>query len=260
MKSSPDPSLASLRSTLSSPGLGDANAIRVISYDRILPRGIPSSEPRDVSEAAFIRQIELLDQWGYRAITFDDVWLYEEGKLNLPLRPVILTFNGASAIVYRREFSFLRSIGMRAVVFALGDQTQYAQQTSSAKAGNPALMTEHQMLEMVDYGFEFGSLGVSGTPLTELPPDAAWQEVSRSRMTLEFMLSAPVRSFAYPLGKVNDRVKQLAAEAGYRIGCTLNGGPRRFGSDPYEVRRVVAPDSESPLRFALAMRYVPLLS
>src|SRR6185503_6063042 len=41
----------------------------------------------------FRKHLELLDQWGFTTITFRDFQLHCEGKLTLPAKPVILTFD-----------------------------------------------------------------------------------------------------------------------------------------------------------------------
>ncbi len=240
------------------PGLGSPDWVRVLSYDHILYRGEPVVSTRDVCEAAFIRHMELLDKWGFTTITFEDLTLYEQGKLNLPLQPVVLTFNGATKTLYQREFAFLRSLGMRGVVFALGDQSQYIRELRQEGSNIPPAMNEQQLLELHEYGFEIGSMSVSGRPLTTMDREEAWQEISRSRMALEFILNAPVRSFAYPEGLTNEQVKHLVAQAGYEFACALCSGPRSFGADPYHIRRIIAPNSTSSFRLWTALHRIPL--
>src|SRR5512137_113288 len=97
--------------------------IRVLLYHHISVAKSTHKTPGMMVQAdSFRRHLELLDRWGYTAITFDDVRLHLAGELNLPNRPVIITFDGGYADVYDTAFPLLQEYGMKAVVFVIGDQ------------------------------------------------------------------------------------------------------------------------------------------
>ena len=187
----------------------------------------------------FRKHLESLTEWGFTPITFQDYRLFLKGELNLPSKPVILTFDVAYKDNHKHMFPAMQKIGAKGVVFAPGDR-RISESTWFAREGLPAapLMTDHDLIEMHDAGFEIGSHGMSYSNLTLLPQEQAAEEISRSRILLEIMLNAPVLTFAYPFGAATSETKRLVSDAGYTIGCVMDTGPRSFTSDPFSVRRI----------------------
>jgi hypothetical protein len=73
------------------------------------------------------------------------------------------------------------------------------------------------------------------------------REVSECRMTLEERLGRPVRTFAYPIGKVEhigDQALQAVREAGYTWAVSTIPGRNTVHSDPHLLRRTYADASE----------------
>ncbi len=202
-----------------------------------------------VEASSFRRQLELLESWGYTTITFEDLFLCLSGELVLPKKPVIMTFDDAYADVYDVAFPLLLEFGMKAVVFVLADRTIGTNAWDSDQGIVFPLVSDAQILEMRAAGFEIGSHTVTHPRLTLLNEKDAQEEIARSRIMLEILLNAPVRSISYPYGSVNDRMKQFAAEAGYYFGCGSWSGPALFGRDLFEVRRILVTDTRNPLKF-----------
>jgi len=238
-------------------GIGDPRRVRVLMYHRIVPEGVHERPPQiRIPVRQFRREMELLDRWGYTAITFDDYRLYLTGELNLPRKPVVITFDDGYAETYTVAYPILQELGMKAVVFVVADASV---RSSIWDKGHPEAVTpllgDDQILEMHAAGFEIGSQSLQHQRLPGLPREKAWEEISRSRMLLEILLNAPVRSFAYPYGLIDENAKRMVAEAGYTIACGGWTGPPLFGDDPFETRRVTmrAQKHLSDIQFAVRL-------
>ena len=222
-------------------GLGTPRKIKVLLYHRVVPddRGAAGSE-FEVPVRNFRRQLQVLDRLGFTPITFVDYMLYLRGELDLPKSPIIITFDDGYEETFTCAFPVLQEFGMKAVVFVITDPhivtNVWDKETTGTEA--PLLKAQH-ILEMHSAGFEIGSHSLTHQRLTSLPRDACWEEISRSRMLLEIMLNAPIRTFSYPYGDLNDEVKQLASEAGYTAACAAWSGPAVFGTDRFEIRRLL---------------------
>lgn len=240
---------------LASHRLGDPKRIKVLRYHRIV-------DDKDLSAKNwsclylwdFRRQLEFLERWGYTTITFNDYRLFIKGELNLPRKPVVLTFDGAYLDNYRLTFPTLQKAGATAVVFTHGDR-HIREDVWNADPNVPRgkMMEENHILELHAAGFEIGSHTMTHPNLATLEPEQASEEITRSRILLEILLNAPVLSFAYPFGEVNTRIKQLVAEAGYDIACSSDSGPSKFGVDPFEVRRRSVRNGTSPFLFGVGL-------
>jgi peptidoglycan/xylan/chitin deacetylase (PgdA/CDA1 family) len=140
---------------------------------------------------------------------------------------------------------------MKAVFFVLGDKNI---KSNTWESGNGIsmipLMDPYQILEIHTAGFEIGSHSLTHLQLPKTSHTTAYNEISRSRMMLEILINAPVLSFAYPYGLLNNTVKQIVIDAGYSIGCAVYSGPASFGTDLFEIRRIPVPGTLSILGFS----------
>ncbi|MBI1806212.1 MAG: polysaccharide deacetylase family protein [Ignavibacteria bacterium] len=238
------------------PGEGNPQKIKVLMYHRIVSEEeLSHSYPWLCTHAQeFLHHLRLLERWGFTPITFEDYRLFQEGELNLPKKPVIITFDDGYLDTFEHAYPLLEEFGMKAVIFVLGDRNMRVN-TWDQLAGLPMspLLTEQQILEMHSAGFEIGSHSMTHTKLPELPHEKAWDEISRSRMLLEILLNAPVKTFAFPYGLTDCNTKKMVEDAGYAMACGTYSGPPCFGNDPFEVRRLFIPGFTNALRFATQM-------
>lgn len=79
-------------------------------------------------------------------------------------------------------------------------------------------ITEKTVLTLAANGFDVQSGGHTGDDLRSLTNAQMQLELQQSRVLLEEMTGKPVFAIGYPIGGVNERVMQLAGEAGYLFG------------------------------------------
>lgn len=235
--------------------LGDPKRIKVLRYSRIVDdKELSAKYLSCLYLWDFRHQLELLERWGYTTITFNDYRLFLKGELNLPRKPVVLTFDGAYLDNYRVMFPTLQKAGATAVVFTHADR-HIEEDIWNADANIPRgkMMSENHILELQAAGLEIGSHTMTHPNLATLQPEQVSEEITRSRILLEILLNAPVLSFAYPFGELNEQIKHLVAEAGYDIACSNDSGPSKFGVDPLEVRRGSVRSGMGPFLFGVRL-------
>lgn len=81
-------------------------------------------------------------------------------------------------------------------------------------------ITERMILTLVSNGLDIQSGGHTGDDLRSLTNAQVTLELKESRAILANITGRPVFAMAYPEGGVNDRVMQLAADAGYLLGIS----------------------------------------
>jgi len=205
-----------------------------------------------VSTAQLRKQLILLEHWGYTPITLRDYLLYEKGEINLPKKPIILTFDDGYADVFQNAYPVIKEFGWNAVAFVLGDKNLKSNTwDKELSKGSSMLMNEEQMMELYDAGFEIGSHSMSHARLSTLPVQSAWFEIIRSKEKLQSILKSEVTSFSYPFGSLNDTIKEMVKRAGYKIACGVFSGPPKFGEDRFDIRRITISGSTNTLAYAL---------
>jgi peptidoglycan/xylan/chitin deacetylase (PgdA/CDA1 family)/glycosyltransferase involved in cell wall biosynthesis len=214
--------------------------IPVLMYHKVVSEPVHGSQHGTwVTVERFARHLRSLRRRGMTTITLRDCAAAVRGEKQLPPRPVILTFDDGYLDNYTNAFPLLKQFGMTGVIFLVADAA-LASNAWDAPAGEPwaPLMTRDQVLEMAEYGIEFGSHTLTHPRLPDLSCEELREELCESKRTLESWLGRPVPSLAYPYGAVDERVKLAARQAGYEFGVATNSGPIRFGEDQLEIRRV----------------------
>jgi peptidoglycan/xylan/chitin deacetylase (PgdA/CDA1 family) len=96
---------------------------------------------------------------------------------------------------------------------------------------NP-VMSATQMREL-SQRFEVGGHTLNHLPLSSLPTDEVWREISEGKDWLENSLGKPARSFCYPMGKYGSRAAALVKKAGFVGARTCQLNLHDFPDDPF---------------------------
>lgn len=165
-------------------------------------------------------QLEALKREGYVGITLEQLHEAYAGGAELPLHPVVLTFDDGYASFYSNAFPLLQQHGFPGTLFVI-----------TGSVGKPYFVTWDQVREMAAAGIEMGGHTVNHPDLTKLDAKRQAFELSESRRVLAEQSGRPVRFCAYPSGRYNERTLALAREAGYAGAVTTMAGLAEPGQD-----------------------------
>lgn len=232
------------------------NRPKVLMYHRIVDdEDLARTQPTCVHIDDFHKQLELIDQLGYTPITLNDYRLFQAGEIQLPRKPIIITFDDGYLDTYRFAFPLMKEYGMKGVVFVIGDQSIKTNVWDDNKPEiiKASLMNSDQIVEMHNNGFEIGVHTLTHSHLTKLSEEQCMREIKMPKIILESIIGSKINSFSYPYGKVNNRVKEYVASSGYKYACSVYSGPAKFGLDPLEIRRISVLSNISIVGFTLRL-------
>lgn len=176
----------------------------------------------------FDLQMRYLSGHGYQTVSLSDLREALAGRVQLPEKSVILTFDDGFRDHYENAFPILRKYGLKAIVFMIAQHLDLA--------GN---LTETMLREMVDSGtFELGSHTLNHVWLSEVSRDEARREIFESRRILSERFRYPVKHFAYPGGFEAPWVIDLVREAGYETAVSTRVGQRQTGGEIWRLKRL----------------------
>ena len=139
---------------------------------------------------------EYLDKNKIKTLTFWDVKAILEGKMLLPERAVILTFDDGHREHYTTVLPLLKKYNLKAVFFII-----------SGKADtDPLFVTWDEIRKIAEQGSEIWSHSVNHYAISTLSLSGVRHEVIDSKKQLEAGLGLPIISFCYPMGRYDARV------------------------------------------------------
>ncbi len=209
-----------------------SGGIPVLEYHMITDHPREDAQIYNVPPKVFEEHLNYLEEQGYTTITMLEFMKARKGKLELPEKPVILTFDDGYADNYEEMLPILEAHGMKATVYMITNMI-----------GQPGYLTWEQLRDMQERGVEIGSHTANHLPLTGLPPKEREDELKLSKLILEWNGIRTVFSLSYPNGKYDDALPELLRQNEYLTAVTGDPGLNTFRTNPYLMHRVNIPDS-----------------
>jgi len=206
--------------------------VPVLLYHSISPQR--SQDDRfAVSRATFEAHADAIKASGRATVRIGELARAMRGEKALPPRVAAITFDDGFADNYDAILSLLdRQLG----------STLYV---TTGPLGTGRRLKSSQVAELARMpGVEIGAHTVHHPYLDELDDREIADEVGVSKRDLEDLTQRPVRSFAYPHGAYDDRVRQAVINAGYQSGAGVKNAVSHLGDDSFAIARwTVTPDT-----------------
>ena len=202
----------------------DGSKILVLNYHQVDNKSTYLS----VLPSDFDLQMKFLVDSGCVTITPDELYAGLRGELELPQKPVLITFDDGYIDNYVNAFPILKKYGLRATIFIIPAFTGVY----------PGYMTWEQLKEMEANGITIESHTLTHPKLEELPDDEIRGELLNSKTLLEENLGHPIEFLAYPTGTYNLHIAGIAQDIGYKGAFTIKYGIVDRGSNFFALERV----------------------
>ena len=221
-------------------------SVPILMYHRIATDGPVALERYRVSPDLFALQMTALHRAGYHTISLRDWVSAMERREPLAGKPAIITFDDGYRDFLLAAEPALRAHGFSATVFLVAERIGGSADWDSGYGETAPLLSWDEVRALQETGIEFGChssvhRAMTGMHLKELAGDTV-----RARAILEEGLAAPVTTLAYPHGAVNDFVRGVIANLGFRAAVSCEPGISRFGDDLLRLRRLEIPGGCTP--------------
>lgn len=232
-------------------GLIPYRSIPVLVYHHVTETEREDIRAFSISPGRFLSQMRYLKKKGYASISLDELANIEMGgesgagpgpKIKSPKTKKLfaISFDDGYLDNYTNAFPVLKLFGFKATVFlATGFVGKKTQPIGSCAPS--AHMDWPQAKEMQRHGMSFQSHTCTHPDMTKIGVEQINRELNESRKEIEAHLGAPVRHFAYPYGRFNERVMERVKEAGYAWSYAAGASERSsFARERFDV------DTEDP--------------
>lgn len=213
--------------------------VPILLYHGVAPSAPPGLQPWVMHPDRFAAHLDLIVERGLTPLRVSDLVDAYRGAREMPERPVVITFDDGLADFAEHAWPALRSRDLTATLYvvagAVGGQADWLDDIGGPP---PAMLTADEVRALAADGCEIGAHSLTHPELDTLRRGAIGDEVARSRRELSDLLGTPVRSFAYPHGYHDRRVRDAVVRAGYDSACAVREALSSAADDTLALARV----------------------
>lgn len=159
----------------------------------------------NITPDTLVSQIETLKQADYTFITPSEFTSALSGKLKLPQKSIILSFDDGYKDFYTEVFPILKEENVKAVDYVIADFLN-----------RPNFMFSYQVQEIAKSPLiEVGAHTMDHVWLKGVSKETASYEIGKSRVDLQKLTGKPINSFAYPFGALDQQAVELVRDSGF---------------------------------------------
>jgi peptidoglycan/xylan/chitin deacetylase (PgdA/CDA1 family) len=216
--------------------------------------------PLAVTPEEFDRQCAWLARHR-RVVDVDRATTMLDRRFMLPAGTAAITFDDGFAGLAAHAAPILRKHRLPAMVFLVAGTLAAAPKRYEWVDGEPppepGTLNLDQVLEMQEAGIAFGSHSMNHNDLTHLSDAECEADLTGSKELLCDLLGRPSRFLAYPGGRHDERVRRIAARAGYEAAFTLPERREPVGVHAIPRVGIYPGNREWTLRIKDARWYLP---
>lgn len=185
-------------------------------------------ESLNIEPHIFEEQVKSLKESGYTFITAHELSLVIDGRIPLPKKPVILTFDDGHWDLTTDVLPILKKYNVKITAFII-----------PGFIGESDFLSEKQMIELKNSNLvNIGSHSMSHTLMTDLDSDRLRYELTESKKILEEKYGLKITAFAYPQGVFNDDVAKSVKESNYSVAFSTIPGITQSSENRYFIYRI----------------------
>ena len=187
-----------------------------------------------ISKGKLEEELAYLKRNGYVSVSPKEWLAYCDGKLALPERIVMLTFDDGWKSQYENALPLLNKYGYKGVFYVYPDFV-----------GGSAAMNWDMIKKLAKAGHTVGCHSMTHPKLAPAEPNESKKNY-KQRLKEEIFASADRISektgidtldFCFPYGYYSREVIDMLEDAGYRSAATVNAGKNDADSDPFTLSR-----------------------
>lgn len=217
-------------------------SIPVLLYHRVADLTLEEDPLRlGISPQKFERQMKFLYKNRFKVVSLEEASRQLQKGETLYPKQIAITFDDGYEDNYANAFPILQKYKFPATIFLV---TEFLGKTCSWEGSWPLpLMNWNQIREMAKYWISFQSHTCTHPDLLSLNDERILQEFIKSKENIQDILNCPVKYLAYPYGRFDSRIIQIAERAGYQGGCAAGMVPQE-GKFSLERLQLTAKDGK----------------
>ena len=197
-----------------------------------------------ISPENFENQIKYLKYAGYNTITTQQLYDYLNGSIQLPQKPILITFDDGYLSNYEMAYPILKKYNMHAEIFVIASRI-LEKDVEISHSNEIPKMSWDQLREMKDYisvqshswdshykfkssngnkiAAIYGSVYINGKMENQKEyEERVKNDFIRSRKLIKEKLGYEPIAISYPFGITSNDAMNIAKAAGFKLGFVIN--------------------------------------
>ena len=97
-----------------------AQKIPILAYHKVIPAGQSFESGLNITEDVLRKELEYLHDNGFKTLTLDEFYKWHAGKLEVPVKSCVITFDDGFYGVYYLAYPIIKEYGQAATMFLIG--------------------------------------------------------------------------------------------------------------------------------------------
>jgi peptidoglycan/xylan/chitin deacetylase (PgdA/CDA1 family) len=212
--------------------------IPILLYHGIDDHAPEGLAPYVMAPERFDQHMARIIERGCHALTVSGLCdLIDRGD-SVPPETVVVSFDDGLADFGANAWPILRHHGLPATLYVVSDRIGKEASWLGAFGPPPPMLTWDEVRALDAEGCEIGAHSATHPELDAIRRPQLVDEVRSARTTLALGLGHPVRSFAYPHGYHDRKVKEAVRQAGFDSACAVRNMLSSAGDDRFALARV----------------------
>ena len=216
----------------------------------------PDEKDWTISVDNFKEHLDCLKKHKFKTLTMEEFYNWKTGKIKLPYKSVLITFDDGFLSNYEYAFKLLKDYNMNATVFVVGsfiDNSKEKNWTGNLKTYMTKdmllnLQNEYPNIEIYSHSYNLhfdGAINQSDNILK--------QDISNFN---KFYKDTDI--FCYPFGKYNDNIKNVFKDSGYKLAFRYGPNKKDYkktskNDNNFEIPRLNVSHGMNKLKFGIRL-------
>lgn len=220
-----------------------AQKIPILAYHKVIPAGESFESGLNITEDVLDNELSYLHDNGFKTLTLDEFYKWHQGKLEVPVKSCVITFDDGFYGVYYLAYPLIKKYDQAATMFLIGKNTEDVTAPYTPKEDGDQnhyvgkdvidqVREEYPRFEFESHTYDMHNRVGGKEPALVYSYDQIMDDIAKNEK-FDF------RYLAYPCGDYSETIQKALKDSGYKMAFAYR--PFYYAKrsdDTYAVNRI----------------------
>ncbi len=189
------------------------------------------------STKEFYLQMEFLKNSDYEVITLKQAMDIIFKIKNIDKNYVVLTFDDGCENFYNVTYPVLNKFNFPSTIYPISGYLGKHAIINGYEHPGLKILSKNMLFELSNLGVEIGAHTMNHFKLTQVNNKTAFNQVKKSKDTIEAIIGNSINSFSFPHGDFNNEIIEIVSQTGFKNAMTCINGYANNAKSAFELPR-----------------------